>query len=288
MKKSFILLTVLLILTTNDFLFAQTANKNNERYQKGWNKLKQIDGHAGEKVIESLADISPDLGNYIIEYVFGDVYGRDAISDKEREVAVISSLTALGNAAPQLKVHLHAALNTGCSPAEIIQIINQTAPYAGIPASLNALYTFRLVLAERKIDFKATQKPETYTRIIEQGKTKLNNLRDNQHQILKQYLADVAPEMTEYITYTYGYLLNEIKLDPKLRLIATIASLTAMGNAASSLKFYIEAAIHIGIKPEKIREIMITMSVYAGFPAALNSIFILKEVLKEAKLTIEN
>lgn len=285
MKQKLVIVTILVLFLNGINLIAQSKS---ERFNKGWDKLKQIDGHAGEKVIENLSDISPELGDYIIEYLFGDVYGRSAISDKEREIAVVAALTAMGNAAPQLKVHLFAALNTGNSPEEIVQVINQTSPYAGLPATLNALNIFREVMAERKIDFKVKTKSDIdYPKEIEKGKTKLDKLRPNQHQNLTNYLSEVAPEVAEYITFTYGYLLNENILKAEDRLIGTIAVLTAKGNTPSTLKFYIEAALHVGLSPEKIREIMITMSGYAGFPAALNGMFILKQVLKEQNITIK-
>lgn len=257
-------------------------NKNTNRYEKGWNKLKEIDGESGEHVIESLKDLSPDLGRYIIEYAFGDVYCRKGISDKEREVAVIGSLTALGNAEPQLKVHLNAALNVGCTPTEIIQIINQTSPYAGIPASLNALNTFKEVMKERNIQFSDSNFQELPDEdIYDIGKNRLDNLIPNQSEKLDNAFKNWAPEIVDYIIITYGTILNEDKLDPKLRQIATIASLTAIGTAKPQLKLHIKGALNIGITVEQIKEIMITMSVYSGFPSALNGLFTLQEILDE-------
>jgi 4-carboxymuconolactone decarboxylase len=51
----------------------------------------------------------------------------------------------LGNATPQLKVHVHAALNVGCSKEEIVETIMQMAVYAGFPAALNGLFAAREV-----------------------------------------------------------------------------------------------------------------------------------------------
>lgn len=65
-----------------------------DRYQKGWEKLKEIDGEAGEKVIESLKDICPDLGRYTIEFPFGDIYARPGLDLKSREIATVAALTA--------------------------------------------------------------------------------------------------------------------------------------------------------------------------------------------------
>jgi 4-carboxymuconolactone decarboxylase len=119
------------------------------RYERGLQKLGEIDGQQGQRVIDSLKDIAPDLGRYIIEFGFGDIYSRPALDLKSREIAVVAALTALGNAAPQLKVHLHGALNVGCSKEEIVEVIMQMAVYAGFPAALNGMFAAKEVFAER-------------------------------------------------------------------------------------------------------------------------------------------
>ena len=118
-----------------------------ERYQRGWEKLKEIDGEAGEKVIQSLKDIAPDFAAYLIEFPFGDIYSRPGLDLKSREIAVVAALTALGNAAPQLKVHIHGALNVGCTREEVIEVIMQMAVYAGFPAALNGLFAAKEVFS---------------------------------------------------------------------------------------------------------------------------------------------
>jgi len=122
------------------------------RYNRGWDKLKEIDGQAGERVVESLKDIAPDLGRYVIEFPFGDVYSRPGLDLKSREIATVAALTALGNAAPQLKVHLNAALNVGCTRTEIVEVMIQMAVYAGFPAALNGVLLAKEVFAERDED----------------------------------------------------------------------------------------------------------------------------------------
>ncbi len=122
---------------------------NNERYEKGWEKLKEIDGEAGARVIESLKDIAPDLARYTIEFPFGDIYQRPGLDLKSREIATVAALTALGNAIPQLKVHINGALNVGCTRQEIVEIMIQMAVYAGFPAALNGMFATKEVFAER-------------------------------------------------------------------------------------------------------------------------------------------
>jgi 4-carboxymuconolactone decarboxylase len=123
--------------------------ETSERYERGWNLLKTIDGEAGERVIASLQEVAPDLARYVIEFGFGDIYARGVLSLKEREIATVAALTALGNAQPQLKVHLHGALNVGCSREEVVEVLIQMAVYAGFPAALNGIAALKDVLAER-------------------------------------------------------------------------------------------------------------------------------------------
>ena len=78
-------------------------------------------------------DIAPDFAKLTIEFPFGDVLSRPQVDLKTRELATIAALTAMGTAAPQLKVHVNGALNVGCSPQEIIEIIFQMAPLCGFP-----------------------------------------------------------------------------------------------------------------------------------------------------------
>ena len=59
---------------------------------------------------------------------------------KSREIATMAALTALGNAQPQLKVHIHGTLNVGCTREEVIEVIIQMAVYAGFPAALNGMF----------------------------------------------------------------------------------------------------------------------------------------------------
>lgn len=126
-------------------------NDLNDRYTRGWQKLKEIDGEAGEKVIEALKDIAPDLGRYTIEFPFGDVYSREGLDLRSREIATVAALSAMGNAAPQLNVHINAALNVGCKPHEIVEVIIQISVYAGFPAALNAASVAKTVFMERGI-----------------------------------------------------------------------------------------------------------------------------------------
>jgi 4-carboxymuconolactone decarboxylase len=125
----------------------QSDNNADDRFDRGLRALSEIDGRGGQKVIDSLADIAPDFSRYLIEFPFGDIYSRQGLDRRSREVATIAALTALGNAAPQLKVHIQAGLNVGLSRDEIVETIMQMAVYAGFPAALNGLFAAKEVFA---------------------------------------------------------------------------------------------------------------------------------------------
>lgn len=121
-----------------------------ERFITGQKMLQQVDGKGGEAVVESLKDIAPDFARYLLEFPFGDIYARPGLDLRSREIATVAALTAMGNAAPQLKVHIGAALYVGLTQDEIVEVIMQMAVYAGFPAALNGLFAAKEVFASHR------------------------------------------------------------------------------------------------------------------------------------------
>ena len=121
-----------------------------ERFITGQKMLQQVDGKGGEAVVESLKDIAPDFARYLLEFPFGDIYARPGLDLRSREIATVAALTAMGNAAPQLKVHIGAALHVGLTQDEIVEVIRQMAVYAGFPAALNGLFAAKEVFASHR------------------------------------------------------------------------------------------------------------------------------------------
>ena len=121
----------------------------NTRFTQGMEQLKSIDGKGGENVIKSLEDIAPDLGKFIVEFAFGDIYTRGGLTKGEREMITLSSLLTAGGCEPQLEVHINGALNVEISPEKVIETFLQCIPYTGFPKVLNAVFAAKKVFAER-------------------------------------------------------------------------------------------------------------------------------------------
>jgi len=112
---------------------------NSKKYQKGWDKLNEISPGAADRTVASLNDIAPDMVNYLMEFVFGEISSRPGLDMRAREITAVAALTALGTAPTQLKVHIKGALNCGCNREEVTEVIMQTLVYAGFPAALTGL-----------------------------------------------------------------------------------------------------------------------------------------------------
>ncbi len=124
---------------------AEGADGTETRYQRGLRMLSQVDGTAGEQVLAKLAEFAPDMARLVVEFPFGDVYARPQLGLREREIATIAALTAMGTARPQLEVHIAAGLHVGLTREEIMEVIMQMAVYAGFPAALNGVAAAREV-----------------------------------------------------------------------------------------------------------------------------------------------
>ncbi len=120
-----------------------------DRYERGLVKLGEIYGDRAQMLVAALGEVAPDLSRYVVEFGFGDIHCRPGLDLKSREIATVAALTALGNAAPQLRAHIHAALNVGCSQDEVVEVILQMALYAGFPATINGMQAAKEVFMEK-------------------------------------------------------------------------------------------------------------------------------------------
>ena len=120
---------------------------SDERYERGRERFLEVHDEKALRAVEGLGD----LGRSIIEYVYGDIYLRPGLSLRDRELAAVATLVALGRSS-QIPQHLRAALKAGVTPDELREVIMQTAAIAGFPPAMNATATLKNVLAERERD----------------------------------------------------------------------------------------------------------------------------------------
>jgi 4-carboxymuconolactone decarboxylase len=111
-----------------------------ERYRRGIDIAEQLAADKIEHFVKSgVAEVAPDFARMVIEFAFGDLYSRDALDLRSRELIAIAALAVSGSAGPQLRVHVESAASVGITKEEIVEVLMQIALYAGFPAALNAL-----------------------------------------------------------------------------------------------------------------------------------------------------
>jgi len=123
-----------------------------DRQARGLATLETITGGGTQQLRDSLADVAPELGDWIVDFAYGDVVSRPQLDLRTRELATVAALTALGTAGPQLRSHIKGALNAGCTPREIVEVILQMSVYAGFPAALNGVAAAREVFIAQGVE----------------------------------------------------------------------------------------------------------------------------------------
>ena len=118
-----------------------------ERHERGRQRFLEVHDEKALRAVEGLGE----LGQQIVSHVYGDLYTRPALTDRDRELGAVVALTALGRSS-QLPQHLRAALKAGLTEAELREAIMLTASIAGFPPAMNATATLKNVLAERERD----------------------------------------------------------------------------------------------------------------------------------------
>jgi 4-carboxymuconolactone decarboxylase len=126
-----------------------TAENRQDRFDHGMEVLARIDGEGGQKVIESLADVSPELGHQVVAWALGDIYARPRLAPRDRQLVTLGMLTVLGGCEPQLDVHINAALKVGLTAEEIVEALLHSAVYCGMPKVLNATFVAKKVFGGR-------------------------------------------------------------------------------------------------------------------------------------------
>ena len=97
---------------------------------------------------ETWKKFDKELARELSLFFTGKLYSREVISQKQRELCAVASLTVLSRR-NEVRAHIHAALNVGATRQEIVEVIFQQVTYGGVPVVVEALEVFKQVLEER-------------------------------------------------------------------------------------------------------------------------------------------
>lgn len=256
---------------------------NAQTMSLGHAQLAALEQTTEPSILDALRDIAPDLASLAIGFVYGEIYPRPGLDLRQRQLVTVAALAAMGGLEPQLKFHLTGALHAGCTPDELVELMNHLVVYAGFPAALNGVAACRAVFAKEGVAVNAGTQvaaPVSTGSRFDTGLASLRGIDGEAGEHVLASLEDIAPDLGRYIIeFAFGDIYTRPGLDLVSRELVTVAALTAMGSAAPQLKVHMHGLLNVGGTQEQMVEAIIQLAAYAGFPRAINAALAAKEVM---------
>jgi 4-carboxymuconolactone decarboxylase len=258
---------------------AGTTAMGNERFARGLDILRKVGGENFDGPVNSLAEVSADLARFTVEYPYGDVLSRPGLALPLRQLCTAAMLLADGSAQPQLKYHMAGYLNVGGEPRVLIELMFVSVALLGFPPTINAVGLLRSIFAERKLAFVPVE-PATDdgTGRAQNGSEAASRLTGGDMQAYFGEFEKASPDLARLsVEFAFGEALSRQGLDFKAKALVIVAMLAAGGNHAAALRQHIQGALALGITRDEVVELLMQVSVYRGFPCALNAFAVAKE-----------
>ena len=221
-------------------------------------------------------------------YIFGDVCFTGSLDNRLRELVTVTVLTTLSTL-PQLKSHVQASLNAGCTPVEIREAVYQCAPFIGFPKTLNAISTMNEVFAGNGIQLPL---PSQKTLTGESEEERLQRGLEIQAPLYGTEIADrytwlpgeFAQAVPRFLTeLCFGDFNTRSGLDGKTRELLTVVLLAALGGAELQVKSHVEGALKAGNTKEEVVCALVHAGGYMGIPRLFNALNACRELLQTAE-----
>lgn len=226
----------------------------------------------------------PEFMQILQGYIFGDLCYTGSLDNRMRELITITILTSL-NTLPQLKAHVQAGLNVGCTPVEIREAVYQCAPFIGFPKTLNAISTMNEVFTENGIQLPlpkqgtVTNPEDRYEKgLALQAPIYGNEIADRYAYLPGEFAQAVPRFLTEFC---FGDFNTRSGLDGKTRELLTVVLLASMGGAEVQVKSHVDGALKTGSTKEEVVCALVHAGAYMGIPRLFNALNACKDVLAQ-------
>lgn len=212
-----------------------------------------------------------------------NVIAADNLSERERNIVLISAFTANGDL-DKLEKAVSSGLDAGLSINEIKESMVQLYAYCGFPRSLNALTTLLNVTKERSEKGIADEVGKTATPLAEN--TNIYELGTKVQTELvgapvQGELYTFSPEADKYLkTHLFGDIFSSDVLDYKTRELVTVGALSAMEGVNPQLQAHMTMSQNAGVTPEGLEEVAALLKDSVGRKEARNYNKVLDNVLK--------
>lgn len=264
-----------------------TTMNHTSALTRGLRQIGMVEATEQPSIVGALRDIAPDLATMTIAFVYGDIYSRPALDLRQRQFVTVAALASMGGLEPQLRFHVAGALNVGCTPAEIVELMTHLVVYAGFPAAVNGIRVTKDVFGERGVapGAVATQtqtQTQTHGNRYDRGLACLRAIDGAVGERVIESLNGIAPDLGRFIIeFAFGEIYTRAGLDLVSRELVTVAALAALGTATPQLKVHMHGFLNVGGTTEQLVETVIQIAAYAGFPRAINAALAAKDVTNE-------
>lgn len=221
----------------------------------------------------------PEFMRQLQYLIFGQVFYVGDLTDKKRELITCTILSVL-QTLPQLKAHVHAALNVGVNPLELKEAVYQCAPFIGYPRTLNAIQILNEVFIERQIDLPLEpqchiEDEQRYEKGLEIQMPLYGNEIKDKYQYLPSEIAEALPQfLTEWC---FGDFYTREAMDIQTRELLIFCILVTL-NATSQLYSHAIGNIKVGNDLKTLYAALVQCLPYLGFPCVFNAINAIKQL----------
>ena len=216
-------------------------------------------------------------------YIFGDLCYTGSLDNRVRELVTITVLATI-QALPQLKAHLAACLNVGCTPVEIREVLYQCAPFIGFPRTLNAISAMNEVFRQNGIALPlpkqgtVTDQDRYEKGLAIQAPVYGTEIRDRYTWLPEPFDQAVPRFLTEF---GFGDFNTRAGLDQKTRELLTVIILASLGGAETQVRSHVYGALQAGSTREEVVCALVHASAYMGIPRLFNALNACKDLLAE-------
>lgn len=250
------------------------------RHARGLSVLQRIGGAEYDGPVSRLARVSPDMARFTVDYPYGDVLSRPGLDLRMRQLCNVASLIAQGSVQPQLRFHMEGLLNVGGRIQDLVEVMFIATAMLGFPAAINTIGIVRQMISDRSIPFSPVL-PESEARNSRYARG-LKAFSELMQRPASEYLTSfeaVSPELAQWsVEFAFGDVLARSGLESKAKHLVIATMLSTLGNREDALRLHLEGALGVGATKDEIIEALIQVSVYAGFPAALNAFGVAAQV----------
>jgi 4-carboxymuconolactone decarboxylase len=254
------------------------VSDSDARTERGLDVLSTLSGSAeGGRALARHFEGQGALGGLALPFGAGEIWSRPGLSRRDRSLVVISLLAALARDV-ELRMHVAGGLNHGLRPDEIDEILLQLGLYAGLPFALAGARIAAEVFAERdgaapRGTPPAASEPKGDAQRRADGLDALRTLLGmhagaEMAPIAEATLAQLGEMGRLVIDVAFGEVWSRPQLSRRDRSLVVISVLTAL-SLVDELDTHLRGALHHGVTPAEIEEVMLTAVVYAGFPRAI-------------------